>query len=186
MNINDNFTDFINFYRNNIISITSKVMMRTLGQIEGDIIDASICWAVTDNITELLADKGSNPLLMEVLDPIKTINFIRDQLTNNKLLIIWQDQLYNGQPIGSDHWFAIIGDNHNAHIIEHTPRVCNYSETMDVDQLVHHLYNILIGKEPDRFYQSKGQHLFKITSFKRKPLNSDTIRLFLTSNNEPY
>ena len=85
----DNFEDFIQTYRQYVREVSAKVMLKNMGEIDEDIIDANICWAVTDNMRELLAiDK---PSILESDDPSIIILFMRDQLMKNKLLIILQD-----------------------------------------------------------------------------------------------
>ncbi len=166
----DNFEDFMNEYRDRVQEVTSAVMMKQFGEVDKDIINANICWMVTDNMRELLAvgkpEIYDRPDKFSVNDAIK---FMERELSKNKLLIVLQDKDKN------DHWFAAIGDHGQVHIVEHTEHTCNYSESMSIDQFGMQMYSILIGNRPDRFYGKARAHTFQIYSYNRKMLNSNTV-----------
>ena len=167
----DNFEEFIATYRQYVREVSAKVMLKNMGEIEEDILDANICWAVTDNMTELLSI--GKPSILESDDHSILIPFMRDQLVKNKLLIILQD------PDSQDHWFAVIGDNMNSHIVEHSSHTCNFSQTFTLNDLLDQMEVILSATLPDRFYGEISKHIFKIMSFNRKPLWSQTVKSFL-------
>jgi len=167
----EDFNDFITTYRKYVREVTYRTMLKNMGEIDDDIIDANICWAVTDNIIELLAI--NNPIKLESSNSDYIISFMKEQLLQNKLLIILQD------PDTFDHWFALIGQTPLVHLVEHTNYACNYSETMSLDILLNQMENILNGKIPDRFHRRIGKHRFNIMSFDRKPLLSQTVKLYI-------
>lgn len=172
----ENFEDFIQTYRQNVREVSAKVMLKNMGEIEEDLLDASICWAVTDNMKELLAI--GKPSILESDDPSVIIPFMREQLVKNKLLIILQD------PDSSDHWFALIGaqlphGKSGVHIVEHSPDICNFSETLVLNDLLDQMTDILSRILPDRFYGKVGTHIFKIMTFDRKPLWSQTVESYI-------
>lgn len=67
-----------------------------------------------------------------------------------------------------------------AYIIEHLENICNNYIGGSIDEIVTHLYNVANGLEKDRFYGNLGKHIYEVTSFNRKPLNSDSIDDFLS------
>lgn len=170
----ENFSDFMEIYRQYVTKVTSKTMLKTIGEVDPDIINANICWAVTDNMKELLAaDTSPKPPDLESDNPEVIIPFIQDELWKNHLLIILQD------PNSQDHWFALIGQDGLVHLVEHTEHTCNFSETFTIDSLLDQFNNILSGQQPDRFYGITGPHTFLIWSYPRKPLWSKTIYSYL-------
>lgn len=184
----DRFDEFMIFYTQNVRTISSKTLLRNLGEIEEVLLDADICWMVSDNMREILAipssfedstsEKMDNGLIFEKSDDVDTmITFIRDQLHKNKLLIFWQDQK---DEKGADHWFTIVGEHGNGHIIEYRDDMSSLSETMAIENVLDLLYNILKGKQPDRFYHYLGKHIFSIWSYDRKPLNVKTIKTYIS------
>lgn len=170
----ENFSEFMQTYRENIRKITSKTMLKYIGEIEEDIIDANICWAVTDNMKELLAlDESSRPPEFRSDDPNIIIPFLKNHLLQNQLIIILQD------PDSSDHWFALIGQNGLVHLVEHTKHTCNFSETFNIDSLLNQFNDILSGRRPDRFYGVTGHHIFNVWAYDRKPLSKKTVYSYL-------
>lgn len=167
----ENFDDFIQAYRQNVQEVSAKSMLKNLGEIDEDLLNGDICWIVTDNIKELLAI--GKPSILDSEDPRVIIPFMKHQLSQNKLLIIGQDL------DSSDHWFAIIGSQNNAYIVEYLPNICNFSETFIMNDLLNLMNDILLGNKPDRFYGKTGKHTFKILSYERKPLWSNVVETYI-------
>ena len=175
----DNMKEFMTYYLNNVraISVKSiqKIMNLPLGSEEYNdevILDATICWAVTNNLEVLLA-------LDNVSNVCKASDMI-SELEKNRLLIVHQDRIENGIELGQDHWFAVIGDHGSAHIVEYLPHACPSVYTDTIESIVHLLSNIEQGLAPDRFSNEVGEHKFTARSFSRLPLIADTITKLLT------
>lgn len=183
----DNFEDFMDEYRDKVQEVTSAVMMKQFGEVDEDILDANICWMVTDNMRQLLA--VGKPEILETKDVNKTIEFMEKELSKNKLLIVLQDKDKN------DHWFAVIGENTRGdskneigqvHIVEHTEHTCNYSESMPLRQFLTQMYSIMTGQRPDRFYGKTSLHTFQVMSYNRKMMTINTVDEFLSKENARY
>ena len=122
---------------------------------------------------------------MEVLlalDKVSTIYKASDmisELGKNRLLIVHQDRIENGIELGHDHWFAVIGDHGNAHVVEYLSDVYLSVYTNTIENVVHLLSNIEQGLAPDRFSYRVGKHTFTGRSFSRLPLTVDTITKLL-------
>jgi hypothetical protein len=169
----DDFSQFIKTYREYVRIITPKVMFEKIGEVDDEIADASICWAVTDNMEALLA-LNPRATITEISDPREISEFLRKELTMNALITVLQD------PNSHDHWFALIGDHGYVHIVEYLPNRCNSSETMDLDSFLIYFMRILRGVLPDRFYGSRDRHIYSMWSFSRRRLNRDTVMNFIT------
>ena len=171
----DNFIQFFNAYRQYVRIITPKVMLQRLGEIEEDIIDASICWAVTDNMRALL-ELSPRDSIEETSNPLEIYSFLQKELLANALVIVLQD------PNSIDHWFALIGDNGYVHIVEHLAEQCNSVETMELNSFLQYMSGIVVGLLPDRFYNSRSKHIFIMWSFNRRPLTEETVINFIGSS----
>jgi len=150
-------------------------MLDLHGEVDEDLLNADICWMVTDNITGILTEPSKKPNIIKFDMPsreniIKFLSIVRYELNNNKLLVFGQDLQKD------DHWFAVIGDNGNVHIIEHTEEECNFDETMTINDFVYLLERIIIGTLPDRFYKIKSKdHYYQVLIFDRKKLSRQVV-----------
>lgn len=166
-----NIENFMNAYRDNVRSISKVTMIHKMGEIEEDLLDADICWMVTDNIEELLAI--GNLQKEEIIrkgDVNKLKKFLTEELNKNRLIIIYQ-----GVDEGEDHWFAVVGDGELSYIIEHTPDICNYYEVWYTPELIEEISDIQSGIIPDRFYKEKKYHSMNAYSYDRKNISEDLI-----------
>jgi len=171
----DNFTAFFEAYIDNFIPISEKIKI-----MEGeDPSSLNVCGDVANYIKVLLS-KGKPIILKPASDTIATVTFMKRYLKLNKLLLVNQEISGGGQ----EHWFAVIGDMPNVHIIEYTKEVCNLSETMSLDDFLDQMIDILWGYEPDRFYGESKRHTFGVAAFVRKPLSKKTVMDFLGSKPE--
>lgn len=161
----DNFEEFINAYIDNIVKVSSKTMMITMGEIDNDLIYSNICWMVTDNMIQLLAQ---NPKVFHKISN-NIMNLLYKELLNNKLVIMGQDL------DDQDHWFALIGDHEYVHIVEHLPTKCNYYKTFKLYEFLLYFEQILEGDIPDRFYNTTYKHQYIILSFDRKVMNKKLV-----------
>jgi hypothetical protein len=171
----DDFKGFIEEYRKNVEEVSAKAMLKCIKEIDSDLLDAGICWMVTDNMVCLLAvEEHDQP--SSVSDP-ETWQQLEGQLENelgkNRLVILGQDIEKD------DHWFALIPDGEKVHLVEHSPRGKNFSETFIREELIQLLLAIKKGEIPERFYGLKGDHTFRLLSFERKPMQKERIAEFL-------
>jgi hypothetical protein len=190
----DNFNEFIQAYRENIQTISSLVMMENIGSIDPDLLNANICWAVTENMTALLSAEGNkSPDINESNDVNEILNFLNQELHFNKLIIIWQDEINSsGDLIGADHFFAVVRDtnkvsspngsgrdNNLVHIIEYLPNICNHVETMTMNSFINYIKDLIEGTVKDRFYESASRHVLSIWSYQRYLMNKKTVEDFI-------
>lgn len=138
------------------------------------LLNAKICWMVTNNMEILFGKKRTNKNSNNI-----SMDYVKTELYNNKNLTFFQDTL-NG---GDDHWFSVIGENGNAYIIEMLPEVSSqiksrkFSYKFDtIENIVSHLLKIKDGNTPDRFYNNMCEHIYRIYSQDRiKPISSATV-----------
>ena len=177
-NEQDNMKEFMTSYSKNVRAISIKSMQKIMNLPEGSeeyndevLLDATICWAVRNNMEVLLA--------LDEVSAIYNASDMISELKKNRLLLVHQDQIENGTKLGQDHWFAVIGDNGNAHIVEYLTDVCPSVYTDTIENIVHLLTNIEQGLAPERFSYGVGRHIFTGKSFSRLPLTGDTITKLL-------
>lgn len=172
MQTRDNFSEFYRSYLDNIIDISSNTMISQMGKIDQDLLSDGICWLVTDNIRLLLAVDAEEPnalIAKNISSSYYIIRILERELSNNRLVIINQD------PDDQDHWFAIIGDWPNIHIIEHLPEQCNASQTWKLNEFLIYFQRIITGLEPDRFYKKSIPHSYLILSHERVIMNDQLV-----------
>jgi len=167
----DNFSEFISEYRRLIQQISTKTMLKLMGEIDPDLVNAGICWMVTDNIHELLETKHLSRF--DTSSDAGLQSYLLRELAQDNLLIVQQD------PNSEDHWFALIGDHGMVHIVEHTEDVCNYHQTFPLNEAIQVISMIHQGTIPDRFYHVQGPHRFVIDSYQRKPLSRQSVDEYL-------
>lgn len=171
----ENYKSFFKAYLANFEEISKR------SQAKRGIPDTIVvCGDVVDAVHDVLAI-GKDVARLEKTDNVQDIiKFMKKHLQKNELLTIGQDVGTN-----SDHWFSVIGDMPNIHIIEYLPPVCNFSETGNLDDFLDRTIDILYGNEPDRFYGVMKRHAFEIYAFKRKPLLARTVTEFLGEKKSP-
>jgi hypothetical protein len=164
----DNFKEFITTYKQNVKEVSSKTMLKNIEEVDTDLLDAGICWLVTDNIRELLST-SEHRINISVSNDEEMIELLNQELKNNKLLIVIQDYCT------LDHWFAVIGDYPDCHIVEHNPSECNKTETMLISIFISTLVDIRNGRVPERFdgVVSKHEYIFHI--FDRKKMSGSVV-----------
>jgi hypothetical protein len=177
----DDLNEFMKEYRKNIQDISRKTALES-GMPEEDldetILNAEICWMVTDNIRALLKIEEIDKF---ELKPENSLVDIKNKFIKYKnkpiLFTILQDGIdESGEPIGSDHHFAVIMlSNDKVAIVEHLETECNSYEVLDYDDFISLIRKILSGKTEDRFYHQKIPHMFKVWVFTRKNLTEKVI-----------
>ena len=167
----DNFDRFMLVYIANVRKISKRSMVEIGGVKPGSedledetILEAKICWQVTNNIEYLLKYETTR----------KEIKYpkIGEELANDRLLIVHQDTLKEGH----DHWFAVIGDRGRAHIVEYLTDQCPGIMTDSTENIVAHLEGVRTGEIPDRFYKEETEHKYEIVSYERRSLTEKTIK----------
>jgi hypothetical protein len=139
---------------------------------DDQLLDARICWMVTDNMRGLLATNPEQGVLIDANDP----GHIAHELNHDRLLIVFQNTVTEGGKEGDrDHWFALVGDHGKVHLVEHLETMCNSSSTGSISNMVEHLDAVRRGIVPDRFYGHTGPHMYEIKSYARKPLSAATV-----------
>ena len=175
--IMDNWKEFYSAYISSIRAISRKTMENTIKTIDENLLEAGICWMVTDNMFSLLALSSvaaTNTNYKWNEDKFTSMeDFMREQLNLDRLLIFIQD--YQTE----DHWFAIIGDHKIAHIIEHTTKKCNAIESMSIEACVKMYGQIKRGYLPERYIGAQNRHYYEIFAHDRKSLSIQTIDDYL-------
>lgn len=171
-------------YLRNIRQISTKQLKEngiTNPQEVKDLINADICWMVTDNIRSLLSLGEPVSHVFLPSDKDRFIDVCKKAIQNHQLMIFFQDEGVPDRSGGQDHWFSVIGSNNGVltYVFEHLPTQCNSMTVFDSQNYVHYLSNILIGKEPDRFYGQSIPHFFKVYIHDRRALNAQTVVNYL-------
>lgn len=176
----DNWKEFYSAYLTYIRPISEKTMKNTIKSVDADLLEAGICWMVTDNMCQLLSHSPDASMAVTTTLPLwnedkisSMEDFMREQLNLNRLLIFIQD--YQTQ----DHWFAIVGDHGIAHIIEHTTKKSNATESMKIEDCVKFYGQIKRGNLPERYDGLKNRHYYEIFAHERKILSANTVQEYL-------
>lgn len=107
------FSDFYKFYIENVRKISSTTMITNIQEIDEDLLDAGICWMVTDNLVTLLAEDVNHANIISLTE-------LSSFLVDDNLIVIAQDMN------SDDHWFALIPDGDVVHLMEHLPFSLNH------------------------------------------------------------
>lgn len=181
----DDIKAFMAAYLKNILAVTRKTQLDTKEITPEDPTASINCWGVTDNIMAILSPKDGTKIEA-------TPKSVTKELEKNNLILFNQDRIgadrNSGEiyPLGQDHWFIVVGDNGQAHIIEHLENTCGgVLQSGTIADIVKNVFDIQMGLTPDRFYHEKGPHVYKnIVSFQRKPLSVKSVQKYITPDDE--
>ena len=161
----DNINEFFQAYRENVRQVSAKTLIQ---DVDEQLLNADICWMVTDNMRTLLAiDHEETNLGM-----INNVTRLIPYLINDEHLLIF---LQNTIPEGHDHWFAIISSQGIIYMIEHLEQECNSVSQWNLNSLLHYLNAMMTGQAPDRFYHEVGEHQLVGWAHHRRAANRSTI-----------
>ena len=168
----EDITNFMTEYTANIRQISSITMMKNMGEIEEDLLEADVCWMLTDNIRGILS---SNDVIqeMESNNHKEIIPFLKEHLSQNRLIIVVQDHC------SWDHWFCLIGHGDKVHLVEKSPSCFNFVETFTLEGISSEIKSILKGTKPDRFYGIRGSHMLNMWVHSRGLLCKETVQEYL-------
>lgn len=169
--------EFMDEYSFNKREVSSITMMKNLGEIDEFLLGTDTCWMISDNIHGILSCGVSADVLHELksTDHKNIIPFLRKHLSEDRLIVIAQDQ------DSWDHWFTLIGQGEQVHLVEKSVNCLDLVETFTLDEISLEMQNILTGVNPDRFYGNKGPHSFNIWVHERGLLCKETVREYLQS-----
>jgi hypothetical protein len=174
----DNFDDFIRAYNKNVRQVSWKQMKKKMGKPNKSLLDANICWMVSDNMEELLKEPNKMDKLFEDRNVKNVKSFLFKHLNAGNIVTVFQDEVKEGKMSGVyDHWFTIIGEPTaaTAHIVEYLQDQCPGIYTDTIDNVIHLLLDIMFGIKPDRFYHRETDHIYKFFAYPRKSLTAETV-----------
>jgi hypothetical protein len=189
-NYTDDFNGFMSAFNANIREVTKKTVSLMGDEFvhNGDY-SGHPCWMLTFNLTFMLTQgfhSYNEPKSDSVDDPLK---IIRDALYDNALVIVGQDI-----DIGHDHWFGIIGENGQAHMIENTATETNVVVSMMIDHMIIFLQNIADGVELSNYLKSDNETLLRVglipdathtfdvvMTYDRYVMNEETVFRFISA-----
>jgi hypothetical protein len=172
----DSIGEFMNTYRQHVRQVSRETMEKdsNFEEVEESLLDANICWMVTDNIRNLLDLQSLET--KETNSSIEAVEFSRKHLSQNNLIIVFQDGIdENDVQIGHDHWYALIGKCGYVYLVEHLMNECNSLQTFILEEYLVLLQGIMDGIIPDNFYGEVSRHLFRGFAHKRKTMSRNVV-----------
>lgn len=140
--------------------------------VDEDLLNANICWLVTDNMKALLAksqkakqSRGSNSAVLK---------FIEKELKAQKLVVVSQDQ-----NTSYDHYLALIGTKNDVLLVEHLKDQCNFYQLFSIDEFMDIYKDIVEGKTEDTFYNILRVRAIRAESYDRKNLTPEVVYKYI-------
>jgi hypothetical protein len=187
----DDYLSFKKYFMANLRKISAKTMLKTIGEIDEDLLDANICWLMTDNILEVL--KASSTIDnfngnvdqtdcgKKLRNPKKFTTFLENHFKQDCLLQIYTSSCTADEKSrGDDHWYSVIISGEDAILVEWSEKDCHLWEKQNKNDFMKWMVNMMIGNAVPRFGGKTSNHTVKVWVFRRKAMSKDSVDQFLT------